>query len=110
MNQSWAMVWLEIASGAAATSAALYGLLYFVFWPRFKEAVTTIVDEKLEHVITRLNHYDGFREQVIRFGDAVELFEKNVNRLQSESDRQARAIARLEGRLWPNRLPDDTGQ
>lgn len=109
MNPSWAIVWLEVASGAAAATAAIYGLCYFIFWPRFKESVAAIVDDKLEDVVARLNHVDGMREHIGRFGDAVGRFEANVLRLQGELDRQGRAIARLEGRLWPNRLPEDTG-
>lgn len=105
----WAQ-WAAFFAGAASVAAALYGLLYFFFWPRFEKAVGGIVDKKLEQVVAHLNNMDGFREQVLRFGDAVQIFEKNVTRLQTESDRQARAIARLEGRLWPNRLPEDTGQ
>lgn len=110
MTISWLSAVIGLLIACVTIASTIYGAAYFVFWPRFENAVAKIVDQKLEDVVARLNYYDGFREQVIRFGDAVELFEKNVTRLQSESDRQARAIARLEGRLWPNRLADDSGE
>lgn len=112
MNQpSLWLTWVEVASGGATVTVALYSLMYFVFWPRFKEAVCAIVDERLEDVVTRLQHVDGLREHVGRFGEAVNRFEENVNLLRSELERQGRAIERMQDRMmWPNRMPSDSGR